>query len=153
VKGDENLADLTTRVILPTDLKEKDVWFKGLAWLKLPINKWPISDPGAEKTIESLEEIKASDQEKLVSQTLNCSLPYACEKILALECLSGLSKLLRVTTYIQRFVQNCRKPESQRLGVISAQEINESQLLWVKCVQEGIIKDGKIEQLSRDLKA
>ena len=153
VKGNENPADLTTRVILPTELKEKEIWFKGPAWLKLPINEWPITDPGSETTLESLEEMKASDKEKLVSHTLTISLSYACDRLLNLERYSDLSRLLRVTAYIQRFIQNCKKPGSRRLGVLSAHEINESQLLWVKCVQEGMMRDGSFEQLSRDLKA
>ena len=46
---------------------------------------------------------------------------------------SSYDKLLRVTSWVFRFVQNCRKGEGDRVkGEILAQEILASETHWVK---------------------
>ena len=52
---------------------------------------------------------------------------------------SKLPKLLRVTAYCKRFITNCRLPHKQRsLLHLSAKEIQDALLIFVKCVQGDI---------------
>ena len=151
VKGEENPADLTTRGIMPTDFKEQEVWFKGPAWLKLPINQWPVADLDVESTDESVVEMKAADKEKLSKNVVMVSVSYDCEDVIDLKRFNDFMRLLRITAYVRRFIHNCKKPLKRRVDVLSAQEIREAQLLWVKSVQGEMVQDGKFEQISRNL--
>ena len=143
VKGEENPADLTTRGIMPTDFKEQEVWFKGPAWLKLPINQWPVADLDVESTDESVLEMKAADKDKLSKKVAMVSVSYDCEYVIDLKRLNNFMRLSSITAYVRRFINYSKKPLKRRADVLSAQEIREAQLLWVKWVRGEMVQDGK----------
>ena len=58
------------------------------------------------------------------------------DKIIDAGKFSSFDKLLRVTSWVFRFVQNCRTKEGERvMGEILAKEILASETLWVKNLQ------------------
>ena len=65
---------------------------------------------------------------------------------------SSYDKLLRVTSWVFRFVQNCKRGEGERVrGEISASEILASETLWIKNLQISLQNMGNFEKTSRSL--
>ena len=110
--------------------------------MKLPINQWPVADLDVESTDESVVEMKAADKEKLSKNVVMVSVSYNCEDFIDLKRFNDFMRLLRITAYVRRFIHNCKKPLKRRVDVLSAQEIREAQLLWVKSVQGEMVQDG-----------
>ena len=44
---------------------------------------------------------------------------------------STLSRLIRVSAYIFRFIHNIKNPNNHKVGPLSSEELNESLLLWI----------------------
>ncbi|KRY46581.1 hypothetical protein T4D_12073, partial [Trichinella pseudospiralis] len=51
--------------------------------------------------------------------------------------------LARVTAWCLRFVKNCRHPSKQRQEELTIEELNESELYWMKTVQNETFRDEK----------
>ena len=54
------------------------------------------------------------------------------------ERFSSLRKLLRVGAYVLRFLKNAKgSPSERNTGVLSAEELKEAKVLWIKRTQNG----------------
>ena len=49
---------------------------------------------------------------------------------------SGLSRLLRVTACVLRFISNCRKNAEKKVGDLEAEEIQQAETFWFILTQE-----------------
>ena len=126
----DNPSDLLTRGITAHQLKTSLLWKHGPAWLP---NKshWPswstaevlhllASDPSPkETTTEDSSDTTVPDQQRGLHHLINPS------------DFSSLSKLLRVTAYVFRFVQHLQKKETQR-GPITATEYDCAITEWIR---------------------
>lgn len=56
--------------------------------------------------------------------------------ILQISNYSSLSKLLRVTAYVLRFINNVRNPVTRNVGVLSTQETNNALSMWIYDCQQ-----------------
>ena len=66
---------------------------------------------------------------------------FVCQSIKeVMDCkkYAGLNRLLRVTSYVIRFIKKCRKQTTSFDPFISPCEMNQSELLWIKSVQQSI---------------
>lgn len=72
------------------------------------------------------------DQEETLSALqLNIdSVPQLLNKV------SSFSKLRRITTYIHRFINGCRRQERPRRAHITVPELNDALLFWIKLIQK-----------------
>ena len=66
VSGEDNPADLTTRPMMPGELKNNEFWLHGPQWLKLPVSEWPVADDVARFTEESVSEMRVEDKKVVV---------------------------------------------------------------------------------------
>ena len=139
VKGEENPADLTTRGVLASELKNNEFWYKGPSWLRLPIDQWPVNESYVEVTDESVVEMRAEDR-KRVEQT-EVMLAVVADDVIDVRRFSSLQRLLRVTAYVKRFVHNTRNKLDRKSGELSTEEIQQSELTWIRSVQREF-KDG-----------
>ena len=58
------------------------------------------------------------------------------------EGFSSLQKLLRVTAYVLLFLKNAKgSPSERNTGVLSAEELNEAKVLWIKGTQHEDFRD------------
>ena len=105
--GVDNPADLGSRGVSAVELLESKMWWKGPKWLCGPRESWPaVGD--VEGTEESLLEVKKTS----VMQVQEARV-LGIESVVCIQAYSRFSKLLRVTAYVLRFVNNLKQ---RRLG-------------------------------------
>ena len=122
VPTDQNPADLGSSGGQLTEL-----WLNGPQWLGNPEN-WPES-PLIQSSKESQAEAKIVRDVLCATQTKNESddLDLVLER-------NELRRTLRVTSWLLRFVYNCKKRE-KRNGPLSVSETEEAKQWWIKRVQ------------------
>ena len=49
---------------------------------------------------------------------------------------SSFDKLLRITTWVKRFVYNCRSSKLKKSGNLTAQEIVDAEEVWIRAIQQ-----------------
>ncbi|XP_037827511.1 uncharacterized protein LOC119615570 [Lucilia sericata] len=112
VTSKDNPADLATRGLMASELKEMSLWWHGPAWLTSAKASWPVS----QHVPETSEEIRSS--QVYVARSLEIDI---------LDNFSCLSKAYHVIAYIFRFATNARKCKTKHLHYetlkISAQEL------------------------------
>ncbi|KAL2096014.1 hypothetical protein ACEWY4_008162 [Coilia grayii] len=110
VEGKENIADLITRGSTPEDPAEGSVWQEGPAFLKLPVENWPVKT--AREIISSVSEEIRGIQRKAFSAAVTASgAPFwKCPAIVALvklvepKRLSSLTRLCGAVGWLKRAV-------------------------------------------------
>jgi hypothetical protein len=126
VKGEENPADIISRGLLPSQLRNSKLWFHGPSWLHSHPDTWRCNHISNYTRSENIPEFKTN---AFVTQ---------CE--LNLEILRRFStfpKLQRVIGYCKRFISNCRKVKTERIAGnrLSPQKISASTNTILKLVQ------------------
>ncbi|CAG2257948.1 unnamed protein product [Mytilus edulis] len=101
VPTESNPADLQTRGISSTQFKESTLWMQGPSWIS-DETSWPTWTPQVKQ--ETLLLTTTDDSEKIKPCVLN-----GISKIIDLSRFSSLKKLLRVTCYVFKFVNICKK--------------------------------------------
>ena len=140
VPTDQNPSDLGTRIISIVKLNE--FWFKGPNWFSNEM-KWP-KQPEIVETTDVTEEIIATEEKMLLEQNndINTSSHHS------LLTKFKLSKLLRITAFIKRFIHNCLK--ARHRGALTTEEIKLPEIFWIKVAQIEIDEEIKEFQLRRD---
>ena len=130
--GKENPADLGSWGVTASHLKNSDLWWKGPQWLSEGKHCWPKG-----LILEDSEEVK-SEKKKVNVLIAVTETPTGVSQMIDINKYSTLRKLLRVTTWVKRFVDNLKaRKEGKDLNVegLSAQEITSAEKLWIKDVQ------------------
>ena len=144
--GSENPADLATRTGTTLEKIHSTHWFSGPNWLQDKA-KWADSSVNfgtAEVlNIPSETTLEATTLPALVSNVKESqhTTPFGID----VKAFSQLQKLLRVTVYCRRFVNLTRKRTQQQTH-ITAIELEQARLEWVRSVQAEHFKD-EIESL------
>lgn len=109
----DNPADLPSRGVSPSQLKECSLWWNGPSWLSEDNMSWPIL---CTYTGE-LPERKVEKRSMVVHQP----------SLFFFNHYSSLSRLQRIVAYCIRFKYNCLTPPDQRrIGVLTPQELQQS---------------------------
>ena len=134
VKGEENPADIPSRGMLPSKLKDCDLWWKGPNFI---LN----NSTTLENVLEDELEIPESSAKELKKQTLSHNV-VNIEPVIPLRAFSNFGKLIRVTCLVRRFIHNCRSSVTNRLhGPLNEKEIEQSKDFWIKHAQQGDFHD------------
>ena len=126
VRSSDNPADCASRGIFPSELLEHPLWWNGPEWLRLSPDQWPCQAP--------LPEIEMpTDEEKTVC--LHAAVKD--QAIVSLQQFSSFSRLKRVTAWVHRFINNCRKPMKDRSPslYLSTPELAVSETYWILITQ------------------
>ena len=99
--GEMNPADLGSRGVLATQLKESVLWWEGPEFLRKPQADWPKLS-----RLENDESVEA--ERKVSSLAVSVNKPQGMCSIIELSKHSNLLKLLRVTALVVRFTRNVR---------------------------------------------
>lgn len=134
--GHCNPADYLTRGISLHTLKTDERWWHGPTWLLQEPTDWPTED--LEVRLNNVDEEKATCVQVCYVRTVH--------PILDLARYSSLLRILRTTAWILRFVRNCRNVATRIRTSISAEEIKDAELYWVKVVQQDSYGE-ELEQL------
>ena len=138
-KTDVNSADIVTR-ISKHNFIENNLWCEGPLFLKNASieNNFSRSNSNTKLEIgDSLsqvfqEEIKISSNANL----LTCENVNSIQNIIDIEKFSSYKKLLRLTSWVFRFVRNItKKKDKNLLPCISADEFEEAKSLWLRVNQ------------------
>lgn len=128
VPSNLNPADVLSRGLDAKDLHKKDIWWTGLPFLKQETPTAP--DPSCVQTdIQYLKELKP---------TTDVALPVINPNGFFDDLMSRTNsycKLIRIISYIFRFVFNAAHPEERRSGPISTAEFKNAQNFLVKKAQ------------------
>ena len=147
----ENPADLGSRGVLASQLKEDELWWRGPQWLTGRIEDWPVT---AEvfRTPESVSEEKKSTSALLVEMKAETGVTA----VVNVNDYSKLHRLVCVTAWIRRFVNNLkagleRTENTKRAGRLEVSELNEAEIALIKSAQDELKKQGNFKQLVSEL--
>ena len=116
--GEDNPADIGSRGALGSKLKDEELWWKGPPWLTQEESSWPTSQ-AITSTSESQEEMKKTSTVMIVDVQDSASVA----KVVDIERHGTLRKLLRVTAWVLRFVQNSKPRCAKRKGRLTREEL------------------------------
>ena len=123
----ENPADLLTRGITTETLTSSSLWQNGPAWLTTP-DRWPLFD---QPPLPPLLVAAAVATDFVPADPATPTVGLHC--VILLNRYSTLCKLLHVTAYVFRFIDNVRaQPNNRRYGPVSAEEFTTMRLKWMK---------------------
>ena len=140
VSSIENPADIPTRGQTVHKLKNNKLWWKGPDWCSRPYNEWPSFNYVLTNEIQ--QEVKYEEKSKKVLfetalvATTQPSGPFGINE----NCYSSHSKLVRVTAWCLRFVNNVRVQKGNSY-FLTAQEIVDASNLWLKYTQKKYFDD------------
>ena len=120
VSGSENPADCASRGLFPAELLDHTLWWNGPRWLKQPPEHWPQLNK-EDRTTEVTD-----DDEVCLSL-----IAKQVEPVIDLNRYSSFNKLKRITAWILRFVNNCRKTRQRQLSHLDAAELQEAERYWL----------------------
>ena len=151
VESKLNPADLLSRGLLFSEIKNNELWFKGPSPLL-------SGDVSYEKF--SLKNLVFNESVTLLSTVNNSKKVFVHRDsvdlhFIDIEKFGSYRKLLRITAYILRFIDNLKrslKKETLNLNkTVSVSEINFAENLWIINIQKNLFDDKQYEQLKNDL--
>ena len=136
VSGIDNPADCASRGVFPSELLRHPLWWNGPTWLKRSPADWPTQSPLPPN--ESLEEEREISLHVKISQA----------SLIPLDHYSNFTKLKCVTTWIFRFIENCRKQDAQNrlFSSLSVEELYEAECYWLRLMQHSYF-EGEMQAL------
>jgi len=136
--GVMNPADLPSRGITALELVNSRLWWHGPAFLQLTSDKWPTHESLTFDSSVSCEMIK---DPPVVSHVLltthDTEQPSNLDKVMNIKRFSSLTKLLRVTAFVFRFVNKVLKRDNQEANgfILLGSELKEAKACWIKSIQ------------------
>ncbi|KAL4096396.1 hypothetical protein QTP88_021358 [Uroleucon formosanum] len=125
VSTKDNPADLVSRGCEPTQIPNNQLWWKGPEWLSKGIVNWPKVDAQWSSEMGEIPE-ERNTTISVVTIEYDTSI---------LNRYSSLNKLLRVTSYYCRFINNAGSGKVKITGPLQADEINNATNCIIKLVQ------------------
>ena len=155
--GKENPADVASRGTCVSQLQESPLWWGGPDWLRQSEENWPKK---ISVTIPNKEVLREKRHKQV-----NCLVTTTTEVVIDPHKYNKMRKLIRVTAYLKRFINNCKSKKAGKpvnLDELTAEELQVAETYWLKQVQEEyyheeltrlksgnmVKKDSKISQLS-----
>ncbi len=124
VNGLENPADCASRGIFPSELVNHALWWNGPEWLKQTSEHWP------QLNMEIVRTSAADDSEICLSVIVKTIHP-----VMEVNRFSSFTKLKRVTAWILRFVNNCRKTKNRQTSPLIPAELQAAEQFWLSVSQ------------------
>ena len=118
-------------------------------WLGQEEAHWPIKELVKTKAADS--ELKKEALKAISLNAVKIDI-IGIDKVVDASKFSNYGKLLRVTSLVFRFLQNCRVREGDRTrGVVSSAEMHAAEQIWVKNLQVSLKTMGNYEKISHSL--
>ena len=133
VPTSHNPADLLTRGISAHQLKTSDLWIHGPSWLTTT-EQWPTWSPTNVLHLQNLDiEVNVSTKEKAKHSPIQ---QLGVHLIINAHRYSKLTKLLTDTVYVLRICHNLKNTQQRRTSPITAKELSNAKLIWIKNMQQ-----------------
>ncbi|XP_028398829.1 uncharacterized protein LOC114522358 [Dendronephthya gigantea] len=121
-----------------------NMWMEGPNILKEEELTWPKKLPE-----DHIREDTECEQKTNISSfaTDSANLENVQDRLVP-EKFSSLSRLLRVTAWVKRFLTNCKLPKERRMknGVITRNEVSEAETYWIRRAQTEAFPNGEKEK-------
>lgn len=130
IPGKINPADLASRGCNAKTLLETK-WWLGPTWLKENPNNWPYTEIVYTKEVDS-EKIK--NIQTFVSKSYNST---------DFQYFSKYSQIIRMITWMLRFIHNCKRVSLKRYGTITHEECEEAENKLIRVIQEESFGNGE----------
>ena len=131
--GPLNPADDGSRRLSVTSITSSSRWLNGLAFLLLPEEKWQKGNSTLEPRKQTVDDPHAQD----TTVTWIGAAEDTKNEYSSPAKYSSLTKFLRVTAYLNRFIYNCRHLKwERRIGTLLVEEIEQAQKFWIHTTQE-----------------
>lgn len=127
VNSASNCADPASRSLFPKDLLKSDLWWNGPSFLRCEPIQWPPMPPMPNE----LPELRKENYTSLIADQSESSVKLSEEFV---SRFSSLNRLIRVTCWVRRFSNKCRKIPTQSNN-LSSPEMQEALRLIVKQLQ------------------
>ena len=132
----ENPADLVSRGVRGNELPMKELWWSGPEFLRRSEDTWPTLDKlkvlGDSTTITG-NTLQAATEEIVQLKQVDCFRP---------ETVSKWRRLVRIRTWVNRFVNNCRKNHKKENHIeLTPEEIERAELEIIKMDQEMVFEN------------
>jgi len=127
VRGEQNPADCASRGLYPKQLIEHDLWWHGPAWLRLSSSNWPRQKDVPPST--------SSDEQKEIC--LHAHLETK-EPIIPFDRFLSYNRLIRITSWVMRFIGNLKKIRCQNSPLkspLTVRELVEAENYWISISQ------------------
>ncbi|KAL9975369.1 hypothetical protein ACROYT_G012524 [Oculina patagonica] len=133
-----NPADIASRGAKSSIIASSELWWKGAPFLKEEEFDWPslpnCPASGTAVPEEALSELKKESSSEISRvMTVSVQSSQSISEVIQPERFSSLSKLLRVTALVLKFLQRLRKKTETH--DISMEDMNAAKHLWYKEVQ------------------
>ena len=138
--GKQNPEDIPSRGTTPAELSSSKLWRHGQDWL---VNfKTEFEDDSIQMPEECLKEMKVSYC-NLTHSSSTTNESSSLGKVMTCESFSRLQRLLRVTAYVIRFVEQFKsklrnKNIPSKADELSALEISRAEVLWIRQAQRNL---------------
>ena len=129
-----NPAGDGSRGLPVTSITSGNRWLNGPAFLLLPEEKWPKGN----STLEPPKQYADDPQTQETTVTCIGEVKDTKNQIehFSPARYSSLTRFLRVTAYLSRFIYNCRHSKSERrVGTLLVEDIEEGRKFWVRSTQ------------------
>ncbi|GFR21277.1 integrase catalytic domain-containing protein [Trichonephila clavata] len=126
--GKDNPADLISRGTSPVKLAQNELWWHGPPWLKLAPDHWPNRQ-------RDILDSELCSEELEYRSSVHVAVTQQRESLVDINRFSSLKKLLKVTAWVFRFVNNARIVNKSMNFYITADEIQNAEYFWLKYVQ------------------
>ena len=128
VPGTCNPADVATRDANEKDLVPESLWFTGPKFLLLPKHQWPVTNI-------KMKDITVGTKRKVGSYVATIENKDKCDirNVIPIQKFSDIYRLLRVTAYVMRFVNNMLAPKkghNKSNGDLSVAEIQDAEFFF-----------------------
>ena len=144
VGGKDNPADLGSRGVSALVLKDSKLWWEGPKWLRESENNWPTS-----LVLEDSTEIKEERKRMPIVLSVVTEKVRTLSNVVNVERFNSLTKLLRVTAWVKRFVNNLKhKKEKRKLekGNLAVEEIIGAERIWIQDAQKMLEESANFEK-------
>ena len=155
----ENPADVLTRGLTNQQMLSSSLWKNDPAWLMLSKEHWPSTSATAAfqtqspstpdivqnhptSTLDAVENNpvrtpKAIETNPLpINPTDKICKEYGIHSIIDIAQYSSLERLLRITSYVLRFIGQLRKRTNHKQIQLSPEETNTAERIWIKGCQQ-----------------
>ena len=142
--GKQNPADLPSRGTSAKDLTNNAIWWNGPEFLYQPETEWPTNESthfGDEEALKEAAKNAVNITHSLVNSTANEPTTPKVDNLIDITRFSDLTKLLRVTALVVKFVNKLKStvPTKSSSGsgteILTALELTNAEELWIKAVQ------------------
>ena len=148
VSGVDNPADLGSRGVTASQLRDSKLWWEGPHWLRKGKAHWP-KDILVTDSDEVKEERKKTNVLSVVTEK-----QARLSQSITVNDFSSLKKLLKVTAWVKRFIENLKlKKEGKEInvGLLSVNEIEGAEKMLIKDAQEELKQSPNFKKLCTNL--